>query len=52
MNIVVPSPEVQRHIVELDKLARKENVLLKRIANKKDILVQAVCEKYLEKQIL
>ena len=52
MNIVVPSIEIQRRIVELDKLACEENDLLKHIANKKSILVQAVCEKYLEKQVL
>lgn len=50
MPVVVPAIEVQKRIVELDRLARLEDGLVRRIAEKKTVLVQALCEKYLEQQ--
>lgn len=52
MLVVVPPLEVQRRIVDLDRLAHLENSLLKQITDKKNVLVQALCEKYLENQAL
>lgn len=50
MSVIVPPLDVQRRMVELDRLARLESGLVRRIADKKNVLIQALCEKYLEQQ--
>lgn len=47
--IPVPSLEVQKHVVELDRLARREREILNRIADLNLQRIRAVCERAIKR---